>query len=162
MLHFLWPIRDLRPYTFRLIKIITLSECWLFFSCQIHYQIVFSAQHFDVFFDPYSKIIDSDTTLSHRTINSLNNSWSSNVRNWHTLLMLTAETVLSSGSKMHKTCWNLTLRLFMTIFAKRKFVFWPQFWNVTLFDRSFCWYMVVVVFYTYDASFVTKFLHKST
>ena len=36
-------------------------------------QLLFLLQHFfDIFFDLYSKIIDSDTTLSHRAINRLN------------------------------------------------------------------------------------------
>ena len=50
----------------------------------------------------------------------------------------------------------------VTIFAKQKFVFWSPFWNETYFDRSFCWYMVVLGVYTYGSSFVPKFLREST
>ena len=50
----------------------------------------------------------------------------------------------------------------VTFIPKRKFVFWPPFWNKSFFDRSFCWYVVVLGVYTYGASFVPKFLWEST
>ena len=41
-----------------------------------------------MFCDPYSKIIDLDQTLSHRTMNRLNNLCILNMRNLHSLLIL--------------------------------------------------------------------------
>ena len=61
-----------------------------------------------MFSDPYSKIIDSDITLSHRTMNRLNKLWSPNGRNWHTL-QLPLITILRSGDEMEEVTDNLVL-----------------------------------------------------
>ena len=41
----------------------------------------------------------------------------------------------------------------VTIFAKRKFVFWPAFWNATFLMFFFFWLMVVLVVYRYGATY---------
>ena len=45
----------------------------------------------------------------------------------------------------------------VTIFAKWKFVFWPPFWNGTLLNVLFCWFMVVLGVYRYGESFLGRF-----
>ena len=52
----------------------------LFFSL-IQYQLVSHTFLFNMFFDPYSKIIVSDITHSRRTMKRLNNLWGPNIRN---------------------------------------------------------------------------------
>ena len=63
---------------------------------------------------------------------------------------------------LQKSFEKVVFQILITwLVAKRKFVFWPPFWNGTFFECSFCWFMVVLGAYRYSASFVPKFVRES-
>ena len=68
--------------------------------------------------------------------------------------------ILLLWAKFHwKLLWEKGFSNFghVTIFMKRKFIFWPPFWKKTFLECSFCWFMFVSGVYRYGASFVLKF-----